>query len=164
MLISAIKRLIITSSLVLSTNSIAANNCDMFLGLAAANYNASVDIYETGYNKLEAAKKGNACQNLNDAFNNFATAFGGFGASISHVSQAKEICSGEKKKTAGKYFDAIRNAYIQGARATYLSSGLHYKSCKTSSATINADDINILAQEIDKTIEELDELGQMDYL
>ena len=93
-------------------------------------------------------------------FNNFATAFGSFGASVSHADLAVQSCTGEQKNTVNEYLSTIVNAYQQAARATYLSSGLHYKHCaKTNKAKkleINAE----ILEEI-REIEELELLEEL---
>jgi len=116
------------------------NSCNNALDYAAANYNASVENYNKGQKFLEAAKKTATCVNLENAFNSFASAFGGFGAGVSHAGIAKNVCKGADKNTANDYFTTIRNGYVQGARATYLASGIHYKSCSRLELTeANAD-------------------------
>jgi hypothetical protein len=147
---------LLAGSLVFATSSLA-NNCHKSLDYAASNYNASVDTYNQGQQHLEAAKKSNTCKNLENAFNKFATAFGGFGAGVSHASIAKSICNGADKNTAIEYLETIRNGYVQGARATYLSSGLHYKSC-------NKKLLNAPTKEILEAIDSSDTQLSLDHI
>jgi hypothetical protein len=155
------------SSLAMTTNQASANtSCDTFLSLAANIYNGAVDIYQEGYNSLQESKQANTCANLEKAVNSFTTAFGGYGASVSHISIAQSLCKGSKKNTANQYAEIISQGYQQGAIATYLSSGLHYKSCRPEEpSTLTVAQIEKVEKELEYTFDYLDEVEELgDFL
>ena len=161
-----IKKALISSVIGLSSivfsSAANANTCDTFLSLAANIYNGAVDIYQEGYNSLQKSKQNNECQNLEDAVNSFTTAFGGYGASVSHVSIAQSVCKGSKKNTANQYADVISKGYQQGATATYLSSGLHYKNCQNQDEeTLSITQIEEVEKELEYSFEYLEELEEL---
>lgn len=119
-------------------NEQQTNLCDIFLNQAATNYNLSVQSYGLGQKKLKESKNNEPCKNLEAAFNQFATAFGGFGASISHADLGTRVCKGEDKKTADSYLKTIIKAYRTGATANYLTAGLHYKLCAETEPSVNS--------------------------